>query len=83
MKVPVIRLKIRVRLADGSRPFLNPVISGNSKLRPGYALVNGKPEHHVEANYYLRYVRGAKRVLEPVGSDSQLALMAKTSGKNI
>jgi hypothetical protein len=27
----VVRLKLRVRLPDGSRPYLNPVFSGNKR----------------------------------------------------
>jgi len=32
VKNPVVRIKIRVRLADGCYPFLDPVYSGNGKL---------------------------------------------------
>jgi integrase len=71
-------LKIRVRLPDGSRPFLNPVISGNNKLKPFYAVVDGKPEHHPEGSYFLRYAgQDGKRVWAPVGNDPQLALTEK------
>ena len=44
MKEPVVRLKIRVRLPDGSRPFLESVLSANNKLKPLYAIVDGKPQ---------------------------------------
>ncbi len=37
MKVPIVRIKLRVRLEGGTRPFLNPILAGNSKLKPGYA----------------------------------------------
>jgi hypothetical protein len=39
---PVVRIKLRVRLPDATRPYLNPVFSANKKLKPGYALVDGK-----------------------------------------
>jgi hypothetical protein len=71
-------LKIRVRLPDGSRPFLNPVLSGNNKLKPLYPVVDGKPEHHPEGSYFLRYAGAdGKRVWRPVGNDPQLALTEK------
>jgi hypothetical protein len=34
MKASAVRLKVRVRLADGSGPFLDPVLSPNGKLKP-------------------------------------------------
>ena len=77
MSVPVVRLKIRVRLSDGSRQFLDPVSTANGKLKPLYAVVNGQPEHHPEGVYHLRYLKGKKRVWEAVGSDPQLALTRK------
>ncbi len=77
MKKPVVRLKIRVRMPDGSYPFLDPVFVGNNKLKPGYALVNGKAEHHPEGIYYIRYRKNAKQEYEPVGSDAQLASIEK------
>jgi integrase/recombinase XerD len=81
MKAPAVRLKIRVRFADGSRPFLDPVLSPNGKLKPHYAYVDGKPEHRPEGSYFLRYARDGKRVWEPVGSDAQHALTEKLKTK--
>jgi integrase/recombinase XerD len=77
VKNPVVRIKIRVRLADGSYPFLDPVVSGNGKLKPSYAIVNGKHEHHPEGVYHLRFATHGKRQWEPVGSDAQFAQIAK------
>lgn len=71
MKAPVVRLKIRIRLPDGSRPFLDPVLSSNGKLKPLYAIVDGKPEHHPNGTYFLRYaVPGGKRVYKPISKDA-------------
>jgi integrase len=36
--------------------------------------VNGKPEHHPEGTYHLRYVRSGKRVWEAVGTEPAQAL---------
>jgi integrase len=77
MKSPVVRLKLRVRLPDGSRPYLDPVFTGNHKLKPGYAMLDGKPVHFPDSVYHLRYMKGARRVWEAVGSDAQFALIAK------
>ena len=55
MPVPAVRLKIRVRLCNGNRAYLDPVFSSNGKLKPLYAVVLGKPEHHPEGS------RGASR----------------------
>jgi hypothetical protein len=74
---PVVRLKLRVRLADGSRSYLDPVYSGNNKLKPGYASVGGKHVHFPDGVYHLRYLKGSRRVWEAVGSDAQFALIAK------
>jgi hypothetical protein len=68
-------LYIRIKMQDGSRPFCEPVYSANRKLKPGYAVVHGKPGHHHEGVYHLRYLRGEKRVWESVGTDAQEALL--------
>jgi integrase len=77
MPVPTVRLKIRVKLLNGSRAYLDPVLSPNGKLKPLYALVDGKPAHHPEGVYNLRYLKGGKRVWEPVGNDPQVAMTAQ------
>jgi hypothetical protein len=74
MPVPAVRLKIRVRLSNGSRIYVDPVFSSNGKLKPLCAVVQGKPEYHPEGVYNLRYVKAGKRVWDAVGADPQLAL---------
>jgi hypothetical protein len=49
VKNPIVRLKIRVRRPDGSRPFLDPIFSGNGKLKPQYAVINGEAKHFLAA----------------------------------
>jgi integrase/recombinase XerD len=71
-----VRIYIRVRLSDGAHPFLEPAQAGNNRLKPFYALVDGKPQHHPEGVYYLRYVRNDKRVWEKVGTDPNAAVTA-------
>ncbi len=70
-------LYIRIKMQDGSRSFCEPVYAANRKLKPGYAIVKGKPEHHQEGVYHLRYLRGEKRVWESVGTDAQEALLRR------
>jgi hypothetical protein len=82
VKAPVVRLKIRVRLADSSRPYLDPVLSSNGKLKPLYAVVGGKPEYRPEGSYFLRYA-DRKRIREAVGSDPQLAPIAKLKREKV
>jgi hypothetical protein len=66
-----------VRLSNGSRAYVDPVFSPNGKLKPLYAVVDGKPDHHPEGVYNLRYLKAGKRVWHAVGTDTQLALTAK------
>ena len=77
MSVPKVRLYIRVVLPDGTRPLLDPVFSGNQKLKEGWAIFDGKPQRFGEAAYYLRYLKNGKRIYERLGSDAQQALTAK------
>lgn len=51
--------------------------SANSKLKLLVAVVDGKPEHHPEGSYFLRYISDGKRIWEAVGNDPQLALASK------
>jgi hypothetical protein len=50
----VVRLEVRVRRFDGSRPYLDPALSANGKVKPLYAAVDGKAEHHPEGSYFGR-----------------------------
>ena len=72
-----VRLKIRIRIASGDRRFVDPVVAANGKLRPLYAMVEGKPEHHPEGVYVLRYMQGGRRIWDTIGPDPQLAVTAK------
>lgn len=76
MKTPRVRLYVRIRRADRRDAYVDPVWNRNRTLRGGYALVDGQPEHHPEACYYLRYGRDGKRVWESVGPDPDAAIVA-------
>jgi hypothetical protein len=77
---PVVRLKLRVRLPDGSHPYLDPVYSANHKLKPGYASVDGKSIHFPDdigtpATMHKRrkrVLRIPRRTLERYISDRQV-----------
>lgn len=77
MKAPIVRLKLRVRLADGSRPYLEPVLAAGGKLKPGYAILHNSEVHHPGSVYHLRYQKHGKRVWEPVRSEATLAMVEK------
>jgi len=68
---------IPVRLSGGSPQYVDPVYAANGKLKPLYAVVDRKPEHHSEGVHYLRYLENGNRVWESVGSDAPSALTAR------
>lgn len=67
-------LLLRIVRPDGSWTYAKPVFAGNNRLKPLYALVNGKPEHHPEGAYYVRFSAHGRRHLKRAGSDSTEAL---------
>jgi integrase/recombinase XerD len=71
-----VRLYVRIRRPDGRYEFVEPAWNRNRSLRSGYAEVAGKHEHHPEGIYYLRYMRGSKRVRQSVGSQADVATAA-------
>ncbi|RZU40028.1 tyrosine-type recombinase/integrase [Edaphobacter modestus] len=73
MKSPV-QLYLRVRLPDGSYPYLRAAFAANGRLRPHHAIHSGRATEFPGASYHLRYRIGEKRVWEPVGKDPILAL---------
>lgn len=76
MRTPKVRLYIRVRLCDGRHAYQAPVWNRNRTLRPGYAMVGEQPEFHPEGIYYLRFLRGCKRIRRAIGPDADAAIVA-------
>jgi hypothetical protein len=74
MRSPV-SLYLRVRSAKGWT-YAKAVTASNGRLRPLYALIDGKPEHRPEGVYHIRYSVNGKRVWQPVGDDASLAQVA-------
>jgi integrase/recombinase XerD len=75
MKSPA-RLYLRVRLPDGSYPYLKAAYASNGRLRSHHAVHNGKVHPFPGSAYYLRYNHCGKRVWESAGDDPSLALIA-------
>jgi integrase/recombinase XerD len=75
MKSPV-QLYLRVRLTDGTYPYLKPAYASNGHLRANYAMHKGRAAYFPGSTYYLRYQRGGKRVWEPAGDQPSTALAA-------
>ena len=77
MTVPIVRLKIRATLNNGRRSYLEPDYSGNGKLKPGFALLDGQSVKCKSFTYVLRYENSGRRTWEQVGQDPNVALAAK------
>jgi integrase/recombinase XerD len=75
MKSPV-QLYLRVRLTDGTYPYLKPAYASNGHFRANYAMHKGRAAYFPGSTYYLRYQRGGKRVWEPAGDQPSTALAA-------
>lgn len=65
-----VSLWIRIKTLDGKRPYCR--ITNTPKN--GWALVNGKPERHLEHGvYHLHYSSHGKQIWEAVGRDYRFA----------
>ena len=71
-KLQKVSVYIRIRLTDGSQPYCPAIWESKKRLRPHWCLVRGKPEHHPEGVYHVRYRVNGKPVWEKVcvGDDS-------------
>jgi len=70
--IPRFSLCIRV-----GQQYFKPLKSANNRIKPQYAIVDGKPTHVPTGVYYLRYKVDGKRKWESVGPDLDAALAAK------
>ena len=77
MSFPKVTLYVQVHLSDGRRTYLKPVISGNKKLKEGWAYLKGQPQRFDVAIYYLRYRKAGKPVWQRLTRDAEQALAAK------
>ena len=58
MQTPIC---IRIRRKDGTRQYVPIAKGGNGKIKPLYAHVDGRDEHHPEGVYHLRLTIDGKR----------------------
>jgi integrase len=65
-KLQKVSVYIRIRLTDGSQPYCPAIWESKKRLRPHWCLVRGKPEHHPEGVYHVRYRFNGKPVWEKV-----------------
>jgi hypothetical protein len=80
MQSPV-KLYLRVRLPDGSHPFLKAVFANNGRVRPGYAVHEGKAMRITRDNLFTsasRYRSDAERTMS-ISAESRKKWMEKTA----
>jgi integrase/recombinase XerD len=77
-----VRLYLRTRLDDGSRPYLDPVYK-NKKLEPLCALLDGQPKKFLNGCYYLRFRKNGRAHWEAVGSQAKGAILKKLRREQI
>ena len=67
-------LFLRVTLPNGKRPYLKPVLLANKRLRPHYALRDGKAEHFPDGVYWLRHTVNQKATFTRIGPSPEQAM---------
>jgi hypothetical protein len=65
-KLQQVSVYIRIRTAEGKQPYCPAIWESKKRLRPHWCLVRGKPEHHPEGTYHVRYRVNGKPVWEKV-----------------
>jgi integrase len=55
MAIRKVCIKIRIKNPAGKRPYVSPVWETKGRLKPLWARVGGKAEHHPDGVYVLRY----------------------------
>jgi integrase len=68
-----VTLLLRAKSTNGNRPYLNPVMAGNGKIRPLWAVYKNQPTHFPDDVYYPRYKQGKRLVFARTGSDLAVA----------
>src|SRR5271169_3617121 len=63
--------------------YCKPVMGRNNKIKPHWALVNGKPEQHPEGNFYISYRDGKKKIWKKIGPNPSDAVHAAYVEKSI
>jgi hypothetical protein len=68
-------VKVRCGASETWR-FCPVVHTGNGRIRPGYVLVDGRPELHKEGAYYIEWYIGGRRSRDSVGKNANEAFAA-------
>jgi hypothetical protein len=55
MAIRKVSIKIRIKNPAGKRPYVSPVWETKGRLKPLWARIGGKAEHHPDGVYVLRY----------------------------
>jgi integrase len=63
--------------------YCKPVYGRNNKIKPNWAFVNGKPEHHPEGNFYISRRDGKKKIWKKIGPNPADAVNAAKVEKSI
>src|SRR5437870_3438677 len=71
----IATLYIRITIANGKKPYCKPGYLSKGRLKPHYAIVHGKPEHHPEGVYYIRFgTDDGRQEFESDGNEPYIAL---------
>jgi integrase/recombinase XerD len=63
--------------------YCRPVYGRNNKIKPNWAFVGGKPEHHPEGNFYISRRDGKKKIWRKIGPNPADAVNAAKIEKSI
>jgi integrase len=69
-------LYVNVKMADGLWRFKRPVTKLNGRLKPGWALLDGKEIQFEDFNYYVSWYESGAKKFELVGRDTDVAVAA-------
>jgi integrase/recombinase XerD len=79
MPKELVTLKVRIRLSDGSRPYVQPARYKNRKLKFGYVLIDGVERKHEGGVYTLCFRRDGLPAYETIANpaDAEVELAKK------
>src|SRR5450756_566511 len=73
-----IRVNLTRRVQLGGKDRYCPVVmSANGRVKPGWVIVDGKPEHFPSGTYYIDWTVQGKRERTAVGTDAAQAFARK------
>jgi integrase/recombinase XerD len=75
-------IMVRIRRPKGWR-FCKIVTGGGGKIKPEWAIVDGKEERHPEAKYFIDFLQDGKRIRRPAVSAADAVTMAAQQGQEL